>query len=341
MSMGSLLNTDVKSLRAMALRGVGWWVGQIEQMLPAALRHARRAPRQLVIWTDGTMRVVRKRASATVMPRSGSRVALAVPTELAFLRTLQLPRMTGSDLRRVVELEAERLSPLPPSELLIGVDAPSDNGADKTMQVDVAVLPQRVAEQAIDAADAAGLAITGFGLISGPGRQARFDFMPALRERLLVPTRRSAGTIWWTLVGALFLINFVVMIVRDEQSVARLATAAEEQGPAVSAARAIQARAGEFDRLSRDVTARRAASDPLRALAVVSAALPAGAWVQRFTMTGPTVRLTGYRSGNADVVTALRRHPRIAAVRSNGEQPLAPSPMGQPFDVVARLRTAP
>lgn len=340
MSVGGILNADMGSLRSMAVRGLLWWTGQLEQLLPAGLRHRRRVPHQLVIWDDGAMTVVRKRTTTARLPSAGARVALAVPAALAFQRTLQLPRMSGADLRRLVSLEAERLSPLPASELIVGLEAATGSGPDQTIRVEVAALPQRVAQQALGAAEQAGLAVTSFGLVGISGQHARFDFMPSLRERLLVPTRRSASAVWWSVVAILFLLNLALLVIRDEQSVAQLSEAVDEQAPAVAAARAIQARANDFDLVTRDTIARRRTHDPLGAMAVISTALPAEAWVQRFTADARTVRLTGYRRGTADVGAALRRDPRIAVVRSNAGQIVAPSPAGQPFDLVVQLRSA-
>lgn len=341
MSAGAILNTDVGSLRIMMMRGLMWWFGQIEQLLPPALRKRRRPPGRVVVWDDGVLRVVRKRSTATNLPIAGARVALAVPARLAFIRSLQLPRMSAGDLRRLVELEVERLSPLPLAELIVGLEPSVGSAADGTAKVDVAVLPIKLAERAIGDADAAGLVITAFGLAAEPAPRTRFDFMPALRERMLVPVRTSPRLIWWSLVALAALINIAVLTYRAEQLVDALAAIAAEQAPAVTAARGIQSRANEFDSVTREVAARRGSHDILAALAIISEDLPAGAWVQRLTYDGRGARLTGYRRGGADVVAALRRDKRIAQVRTSTEQLVATTPSGQPFDLTVQFRPNP
>ena len=338
MNLGSILNADMTTMRLAAARGWHWWVGQLQELVPDRLRTRRQSSRQLAMWDGGRLTIFTKSGKQGQMPVAGARIALAVPSRCAFDRTLKLPRMNRTDLRRLVELESDRLSPLPSGETLVGIDMNGDAASDGHVEVAVAVLPSNVAEQAIRAAGEAGLVVTGFGLVAQAGEPARFDFMPALRERQLVGAEGSGRVIWWSLVAFAFALNLAVLVVRDQQSVAQLAAIAEGQAPAVKAARAIQQRANDFDVSTRELAARRRSHDVLGALATVSQALPDGAWVQRFTFTGQAARLTGYKRKDADVLAALRGDPRIAGIRSNSAQLVADTPAGQPFDLTIQLR---
>ena len=338
MSLGNLLNSDMGSLRIMALRGWAWWVGQLEEMIPPMLRSSRQSPRQLLLWNDGVLRLIRRGGADGSLPAAGARVHFVVPERLAFVRPLQLPSMGAADLRRMVEMEAERLSPLPPSESIVGMALRKGSAVDGTTPVDVAILPQRTAEQAIAAVDEAGLVLDGFGLLAEGERVARFDFMPTLRERALVPARRSPVTLWWSLVGCAFLLNVAALVLRDRASVAQLAEVADQQAPAVAAARAIEQRANDFEANARALVAQRRTHNALAALALVSQALPAGAWVQRYSYNGQSVRLVGYKRKELDLAAALRADPRIIGVASNASQIVADIPAGQPFDLSLQLR---
>lgn len=337
MSLGTLLNSDMGSLRIMVLRGWAWWIGQLEEMVPPALRSRRQSPHRLLLWDDGVLRLICRGGADGRLPGAGARVNFAVPARLAFVRPLQLPRMGSADLRRMVEMEAERLSPLPLSESIVGMALRRSGAGDGSTPVDVAILPQRTAEQAIAALDEVGLVPTGFGLLAEGEGVARFDFMPILRERSLVPARRSPAILWWSIVAFVFLLNIAVLVFRDRASVARLGEIADEQAPAVGAARAIERRANDFDSNARAVIAQRRTHDALAALALVTQALPAGAWVQRYTYDGRSVRLIGYKRKELDLIAALRADPRIAAVGSNASQIVADIPAGQPFDLSLQL----
>ena len=338
MELGAILNSDVGSVRASASRALHWWLGQLEELLPASRRRRSRGPRQLVVWDGSSLSFVTKRGVTDRMPRANARVTLAVPATFAFKRTLQLPRLGSADLRQLVELEAERLSPLPASESLVGMQILGPGEAAGTVSVGAAVLPQLVAEQALAAAGDVGLAVTSVGLLSGNERTAQFDFMPALRRRGLVPIVRSPAAIWWLIVAFAIALNVAVLVIRDQQSVDRLSAVVDEQAPAVTAARAIQQRADDFDSSAQNVAAQRRSHDVLGALGIVSQDLPVGAWVQRFSYSGGTARLTGYRRKDVDVPAALRRDPRIAQVRMNSAQLVTDTPVGQPFDLSVRFR---
>lgn len=339
MSLVTILNSDVGSLRTVAQRGFYWWLGQLAEFVPVALRSRRRIPRQIVTWDDGVLRVVSRRGTATKLPRSGTRVIFAIPARLAFVRTLQLPRMSAADLRRMVEMEAERLSPLPLAESIVATDVGKAGAGDALTAVAVAVLPKHIAEQAIAALDEAGLVPGRIGLIDGLDRHLGFDFVPGLRERGLIASRPSPLTFWWSIALFAFLLNIAILVIRDRESVARLSAIADQQAPAVVVARAIEKRANYFHGTARDLVAQRRSHDVLTALAVISQALPAGAWVQRLTYDGRAVRLTGYKHKDVDLVAALKRDPRIGGVSLNSAQIVADIPAGQPFDLTVHLRT--
>jgi hypothetical protein len=341
MDVGAILNSDMGTLRATAARALNWWLGQLQELLPEGLRQRPRGPRHVVVWDKDALSVVGRNGEPGRFPRANSRVTLAVPPSLAFKRTLELPRMSAQDLRRLVEMEADRLSPLPASETIVGMQVFGHGEAPGTMSVGAAVLPRGTALEALAAASDSGLSVASFGLARDDRRTARYEFMPALQERGLVPHRRSPAATWWLLVAFAFALNLAVLIIRDQQSVDRLRTIVHQQQPAVSAARAIQERADEFDRSAKDLAAQRRSHDVLGALGVVSEDLPSGAWVQRFTFSARTARLTGYRRRDADVLAAVQHDRRIFLVRQNSAQLVTDTPAGQPFDLSVVLRNRP
>jgi hypothetical protein len=339
MNLSGLLNSDVATLRSAAARAVDWWVGQLATLLPGRAKNSRR-PRNIVLWDQGVLRLLRKDGSSGKMSGKGARVWLVVPGKLAFRRSLDLPRMSNADLRRLVELEAERLSPLPQAETLVGIEVGRSNAAGGQCPVEVAVLPSAAAEEAVEAARRAGLTIAGLGLFDPASRTARFDFTPALRAQGLLAGARSPLLFWWSLPAFLFILNIAVLVIRDQQSLERLQAAVEQQEPATRAARVLQGRAAGFEATARTMASERRSHDVLAMLAIVSKDLPAGAWVQRFTFSARSARLVGYKGKDFDVAASFRKDQRIGFVRSNTGQLVSETPAGQPFDLTISLKGA-
>ena len=339
MNLSTVLNSDISTLRVTAARAFHWWVAQLHELLP---KHSagRRVPRNIVLWDEGSFKLLGKDGAGRAMPRKASRAWLAIPASLAFRQILQLPRMSAPDLRRLVDLEAERLSPLPRSEILVGIEICQSPAGSEQCSVEVAALPVTAAERALEDARRAGLSVAGVGLFDSGTRTTRFDFAPALRVRGLLAAGSSSAAIWWSLLAFAFILNIAILVIRDQQSVDRLQGLVEQQEPAARTARALQNRAADFDTTARDLLSQRRSHDVLAMLSIVSQDLPSGAWVQRFTYSGRTARLVGYKRKDVDLAAAFRKDPRIASVRSNTSQFVSDTPAGQPFDVTITLKAA-
>jgi hypothetical protein len=80
----------------------------------------------------------------------------------------------------------------------------------------------------------------------------------------------------------------------------------------------------------------RGSGEPLAMLARVAAALPQGAWVQRYTWQSDGLRITGYRPPQADVAGGLRRA-GLSVQRYSDASTAAQNPLGQPFEVTVRM----
>lgn len=337
MNLSTLLNSDLSTSRMAGAHALRWWLDQLKSMLPRRMQRPRRPRGPVVLWHDGVLNPVGKSGARKSMPRPGASVSLVVPAPLAFVRDIQLPSMSVADVRRMVELEAERLSPLPRSECLVAMEVIDGAAQTGASLAEIAVLPRRIAREAIETAQEAGLTIAGFGLAATDGA-VRFDFMASLREQQMADAQRSPATIWWTIVAVLVALNVTMLVIRDRQSVAELRAIAQQQAPAVAAARAVQIRASAFDATAQLVVRERRNRDVLAALGILSESLPDGAWVQRLTYDGQTARLTGYSRGNLDIAAALRRQSRIAGVSANNAPIVAETPGGQPFDIAVRFR---
>lgn len=333
MKTGTLLDTDMTTLARLIGDGARWWVDELSAMMPGLAARKRRPISGLIAsyGSDGAIRldgepVALGAADAGERPRAAT---LLIPAQMALRRTVALPPMRQADLRKLVRLDLDRLMPFDADAAYSDVVA-----IEGSAEAEIAAIPKAQLQAVHAAAVAAGLAPTAIGMADDDGSR-RFDFLPGLAEDGLIEAPRSGATFWWSLVALLFLINVGAMIFRDTQRVSQLAAQVESQQPTADAARRLARRIADEEGLRAELLARRERDNALGALAFVTRAVPAGVWIQRYSWNGQTLRLSGYKQDNVDVVAALRRSGRFASVRASTSDVAAESATGQPFDVTA------
>src|SRR5450432_3448335 len=161
MTLQELLNADVRSIGALIRQGYAWWIDELAALLPASwsgLFSSR--PKVLAeplaaggwrCWKDGRPISDEGRGDA---PRSG--VGLILPPGAVLIREVKFPRLPLADVRRMVNLDLDRLSPIRPELVLVDVEVVDRDAADGRQTVLVGVLPRDVAARQLEAARAAG-----------------------------------------------------------------------------------------------------------------------------------------------------------------------------------------
>jgi len=268
----------------------------------------------------------------------GQNVTVLVPSSAVLVRDIATPAMTSADLGRMLALNAERYFPLPGASVLISSAIRPERREDGLMLTDLAALPLLRAEALAKAMTEAGIEpqavrIAGDRFAPDP----RFDFLPAMQNSGLIGRAARSAQNWWIVVGVFAVLNLATMIWRDSADVERLQTLADQQRPAVAVAQRMATRIRSVDAIAHRAVARRGFFDPLAALARTTAAVPDGAWVQRYAWDGTTLRLTGYRASDTDVAGALRKAPGFTNVKSAQTDSMAETATGLPFDLVARM----
>jgi hypothetical protein len=320
-----ILDADMATLGRYLAQGWRWWLDELAALVPARLRRGggEALPRMVL-------------ADAQLAPAPGERrvptgaVAVVVPRAACLVRTTEWPTLGERDVQRLVALEADRLFPAPPGEMLVAARR-MEGGAPGRTLVEVAALPRAHATHIADAAAAAQLTPARV-LLEGADA---IDFAPALRAEGLIARPRSGARFWWSIVAFLALFNVALAVWRDAARVERLERLVAEQQPALNVARTIATRVARDRRVALQSAVLRRRQDALATLAAAGAALPSGAWVQRYVWEPPELRLTGYRPPRSDVATALRRA-GFAQVHAMGESGDSATPLGEPFDLSAQ-----
>ncbi len=342
MKTGSILDADMTTLARLFKNGARWWVSELNAMLPRWAQRERKPISGLVVHygADGQLRLEGENiplgsADQDKAPRTAT---ILIPDRLSLVRTITLPAMARADLRKLVMLDLDRLMPFAPDTAYADVAPIGTVSADGKAEVAIAALPKLQIQTIYVAATEAGLAPRAIGIADSGDNSLRFDFLPGLVADGQAGQTRSGAAFWWWLLAALFAINVAALIFRDVQSVSQLRTLVESQQPAANAARRLAQKIAGEEAIRAELLEKRKRDNPLAALAFMTRAVPPGVWIQRYSWNGATLRLSGYKQSNVDVVAVLRKTGAFDSVRASASDVAAESVTGQPFDITAEWR---
>lgn len=326
---GSWLDADLKTVARQLNAGFRWWCDELAAMLPVWLRPRQRTLATYAFWQGGDRIDVVGR-----LPRPG---VLLVDAALALARSVEVPGLGGADLADMVLLDADRILPVQPSRLVMGVAVARDRPGHATL----AALPLAQAQHlsqllATHAWQPQQVALAD---PATPGL-ATVDLTPAMQQAGLIARSGQGLRNWWVVVGCLFALNVGMLVWRDVAAVERLEALVSDQEPAAAATRKIASRIARLQAEAALVARLRGGAGPLDALAAVSQALPDRAWLNRFEARDGAIQVAGFRQADVDVVGAYRKSGRFAAIRSESGGTEAEVLTGQPFALSMTLQEA-
>ena len=341
MTLQELLNADVRSIGALARQGLVWWIDELSSLLPVAWRESLSSRPKLLarivppegwrFWKNG-----RPVDAAALSPRARGKVGLGLPADAVLVRDLRFPRLPLADVRRMVTLDIDRLSPLRSDLIHFDVAVVDRDAGVGTQSVQLGVLPRTTAARWLEAAGAEGLVPAALGVAVDDGSPAhRFDFLPAVRAAAGEPVGGRARRYWWAAAVALLLVNLAALVGRDMLDISRLRRTVASQHAAVSAALQLRHRVETEDAQRRELVSRGVRGDPLRMLNALTLAVPAAAWVQHLEWNGQALRIVGFKAADVDMPAAIRGSPAFTNPRALTTDAPVRLGYGQPFDITA------
>lgn len=337
MNARSILQADMHTVGQWITDGVRWWLDQLATLVPKRLQLWRDARRMLADYDPDTGALLLRSDAPGAHPRRAGPVTIILPPAFCLSRTIERPVMSPRDMASMIQLDAGRIMPMGTEGMLLAARIAARTEGSMRMQIEVAAMP-RAAAEALGAAlmrlDKPCSAI----LTAAPESPSEdpIDFLPAFRRSGLVPDESRGALPLWIAVGVLFAANLGLLVWRDTAATAMLEAHIAEQQPAVTAVRRINARIAKADQFAAATVEARKTAEPLAMLSRVAAALPQGAWVQRYTWQGDALRISGYRPQQADVAGGFRRA-GLSVQRYSDASSAAQSPLGQPFEVTVRM----
>ena len=342
MTLSDLLNTDLTTIGQWLSAGFAWWVQELVGMLPGPARRwfETRPSLTAEALAEGGYRLTRN--GRTVMQAPGSArkpwpVTLRLARDAVLIRETPAPALPDRDLRRMLALDIDRLTPFRPDQVFVDV-APLVVEGGGPRRALVAAVPRERAVAAIEQARAAGLDPRALGVAEASPAELGLDLLPAMRAAQAIERPSANRALIWGAVAGLALLNLAAAIGRDILDERSLSAKVDNQQSQVSLIQAMRRRVQGEDRWRADILQRRASGEPLRMLDSLTVAAPSGAWVERLNFDGQSVRVAGYRQDQVDMAAAMRAAPLLANVRNSGSDVLTRQAAGQPFDLTADLR---
>ncbi len=335
----SILSADMTTIGRWLASGLRWWVDELAGLVPIDLGAATgRAQRLLFDGSTGLTRLHHDGSSDAVMPSVTPRAAnVDFARSSALVRTMEMPAMTARDLRAMVALDADRLMPSPGGRMLVAARAVGTTATGQ-QQIEIAGVALSEAQRLAETCTALNVAPRRIGLHDPAGiALPAFDFAPAMRAAGVLPGEGGSRLFWWAVVAFLVFANVVALVARDQAATDAIAQTVDEQQPAVAIADRIKHKLTNDQKRVEDTLARRNSANGMMAMAIVAEALPRGAWVQRFDWRDGRIQLSGYKIKGVDVIAALRQSPRLTEVRQASGAVSADIPIGQPFELTARI----
>lgn len=343
MTLAEILNADMATIARWLRAGWRWWIGELSTLAPAGVRRLLDSrPRLAAVWSGDRFRLYRDgrlldlgngTRSAQTRPRP---VLLLLGGHDVLVREIETPPLPLADVRRMVTLDADRLTPFAPDAVY--VDAEILERGQRRQTVAVAAWPRAAADRMLALALDHGLSPRVISVGAPSLDTPKFNFRPLVDAAAGTSGEPPRAALLWALAALLLLANGATLILRDIADLERLRSVVEAQAPAVDGALRLRQRVVAEQVARQALFDRRAAHDPVRTLNVLSRAVPLSAWVQRLAWTGGTARIAGYAKGGANVLEALRQAPEIAAARPSTDDVPAAVPAGQPFDITVTFK---
>lgn len=285
-------------------------------------------------------------ALATVLADAGLQppadVTLRVDDAQILRTDMRLPRVSGRAVRGAVELELERVSPVPIAELYFDF-AVTPAARDKA-RLDIAsrAVRRRTIDNAISFAHMAGLSVAAISLGSD-SRTADWPSFPLDRSALLRRAWRNWGHIALAgLAGLLFLLILFASFARtaaESDSLSDQIAAAETR--AMVAGRLAQ----QIDTIHRQaafVAGQKTKPSLTGMLRTLSQVLPDGTWVTTLQLGDDgTIHLQGFSRSAADLPGLLDRTPEFTSARFVAPLVRNDADGTERFDLTAQIRSGP
>lgn len=343
MNFKDLLQTDHEAIIQWLLHGFRWWVDELMAMVPPEWRDRFLKRTSVVAEFTDTGVIYRDGETAepiTEKPRRA--VKLLLPANEVLTRKIELPILPASDIKRMVALDLDRLTPFRSDQVLFDTEIAGRDDERGKQQIVVGVMTRAAIASALERARTNDIEPAAIG-VAATGAGSSLDFLPALRESEGGGAARRRATYWWAAAAILLAFNLFMLSYRDSAATNQLREAVESQQSPVTVAMRLRDKVQKEAAKRADLLKQKKQNSPLQMLEAVTQVLPDGAWVQRFEWNGRTVHIRGERKDTPNLLAKMEASPMLRNARSLSSDPHAAAAASGTFELSAdrEVRRAP
>ncbi len=337
MNIKDILNADVETVGWWIRQGFVWWIDELVSVLPETWRARFSRGTGTIVEFNDDLTLREDGTALPDAPRAKRNVTIALPLSKVLTRTLEYPLLPLADIRRMVALDIDRLTPFREEAVFYDLEVIQRDQQNERQKILLGVLPRATVTQALSRAEANDLVPSAIGAMGNAGSNIHFDFLPAARNAQ--GAGRMKMSYWWAAVGVLAVANIGLLVFRDSSDLEALRQNVESQRATVAVALRLRGKVAAESERRAELLAEKKHNDPLFVLNAVSKALPTNAWAQRFEWNGQTVHIAGYRNGTADLLTPLETSNALHNAHEIGSSMQAPKDKTtKPFDIAADVK---
>ena len=324
-----------RSLDLAALAGAGWrwWTGELLAMLPEGIAQALRGGGAVTIeLRDGDVLATDERGAVLLrLPRqeiegarlppalrdrlAGARIVVRLPQQQVLRRAVSLPFAARRDLRRILDFELERQSPIDPEQIYADHRISHRDRRANKLKAEMRIIRRETVDNALALCRALGLDASGIVIGGEEASAAESEFRPP-RGLLARPRPRSrAVPALAAAAAALAAAAIIVPLIRYDAAVTALAAEVAEAKSAARATEALARQIGQEREKASFVLRQKEAPLLAKVLAEVARRLPDGSWIFQFEMQGREVRIHGYSPQASSLIGLFDGAPFFANAR--------------------------